>query len=814
MDDMYISRSGGGAGTDPGVDTGTDSGSDTDATLVELLADGSFADGTGWSGNALNIVDGVTRADVGQAGNPWDVNLSGAVALTSGDDYTLVFEARGAEGRALKAGIGDAGSPYHNDVADLTLVDGWQTYTLHLTALDAIHGGDFTGASRVIFDMGHDVGGVDIDNVSLVAGHEGTEDLIGSPVMDSTDQATDTDTDTVDEKGYGDAIHLSAAHAIMSFEEAANAFEVSADTGEGWTVTLTGSNYAAAQAAKGEAETSLAGLNAQLTPLVAIAGLEQLGLDELNTALGIAEGAEAEKQADRVSAETDYNTAYGEARAAFVGATADPDTLNAGDAVLTAITSPSVSIDTGATWTQPQIDSLRADMENFISAFTWPDAQGQTVDQLEGDLSDTVAQLGSAQQQVADATLDRDTQQGVLGTAAGAVTSKQDEIAVTEAELQDARALADASTVVKTGTGTGSAQVVSLDPGDLTALGDGQVAVELLTGSSSVSASFELDTTADGDETVLAVSVDTVINDPESDNVTLTLTGVDSDAAIVTVTLTGADGGQVTANAEAGNNGDWIADVSGGILADGYVAVSVNVTDDAGNTASAFTGFDLDTTADVLDDLSVAVGDISSESGSEQVTLTMSGVDTDVDPATGVVITLTDSDGNDTTASYDSGDGTWIGDLTGLSGRQITVSTTVEDAAGNQSTVTTVAAINRAPEFTATTVDVSCDEGLSPADVVYQASATDVNGDGLVYSLSGPDAQLMEIDDLSGRIRFKQSPDYESGKTVYEVTVVASDGDLTASQDVTVNVNNVNEYQTLTIAVCSCSRTRTSTRPR
>ena len=116
------------------------------------------------------------------------------------------------------------------------------------------------------------------------------------------------------------------------------------------------------------------------------------------------------------------------------------------------------------------------------------------------------------------------------------------------------------------------------------------MAVELITGSSSVSASFELDTTADGDETVLAVSVDTVINDPESDNVTLTLTGVDSDAAIVTVTLTGADGGQVTANAEAGNNGDWIADVSGGTLADGYVAVSVNVTDDAGNTASASTG--------------------------------------------------------------------------------------------------------------------------------------------------------------------------------------------------------------------------------
>ena len=128
---------GGDTGTDTGVDTGTDTGSDTGSTPVELLADGGFADGTGWSGNALNVVDGVSRADVGSAGNPWDVSLSGAVELTSGDDYTLVFEARGAEGRALKAGIGDAGAPYHNDVADLTLADGWQTYTLHLTALDA-----------------------------------------------------------------------------------------------------------------------------------------------------------------------------------------------------------------------------------------------------------------------------------------------------------------------------------------------------------------------------------------------------------------------------------------------------------------------------------------------------------------------------------------------------------------------------------------------------------------------------------------------------------------------------------------------------
>ena len=104
-----------------------DTGTDTGTAPVELVADGGFADGTGWSGNALNIVDGVSRADVGAAGNPWDVNLSGAVELvTSGENYTLTFTARGAEGRDLIVGIGDAGAPYHNHrdfVSDRWLAD-------------------------------------------------------------------------------------------------------------------------------------------------------------------------------------------------------------------------------------------------------------------------------------------------------------------------------------------------------------------------------------------------------------------------------------------------------------------------------------------------------------------------------------------------------------------------------------------------------------------------------------------------------------------------------------------------------------------
>ena len=149
---------------------------------------------------------------------------------------------------------------------------------------------------------------------------------------------------------------------------------------------------------------------------------------------------------------------------------------------------------------------------------------------------------------------------------------------------------------------------------DLSGLADGTLTVTAsvtdAAGNSAdaVSDTLTLDTTADlEDDTDLAVSVDTVINEVESGNVTLTLSGVDADADSVTVTLTDDAGTAVQAAAVAGNNGDWTVDVSGGALIDGNVSVAVDMTDDAGNTASAATGFDLDTTADADTNLAVTV---------------------------------------------------------------------------------------------------------------------------------------------------------------------------------------------------------------
>jgi endoglucanase len=142
-----------------------------------LVADGTFdeATSTTWYGNAYNPVDGVNQADIGAAGNPWDVNLSGYVNVTAGADYTLSFDVSGAD-RTIVAGFGQSVAPYLGQTDTFTISAETQTIVMHLTAKADGVGEDFGGdTTRVIFDMGADTGAVSIDNVSLIAGHNGTE---------------------------------------------------------------------------------------------------------------------------------------------------------------------------------------------------------------------------------------------------------------------------------------------------------------------------------------------------------------------------------------------------------------------------------------------------------------------------------------------------------------------------------------------------------------------------------------------------------------------------------------------------------------
>ena len=131
----------------------------------------------------------------------------------------------------------------------------------------------------------------------------------------------------------------------------------------------------------------------------------------------------------------------------------------------------------------------------------------------------------------------------------------------------------DAETVKVTLTDSGgtavTAAAVAGNNGDWTvdvsggALIDGDVAVSVAVvddagNTASASTSFYLDTTADVEDGIdLAVTVDSVINDEESGNVTLTLSGLDADADSMTVTLTDGTDSVRRDSDESDNNGAW-----------------------------------------------------------------------------------------------------------------------------------------------------------------------------------------------------------------------------------------------------------------
>ena len=141
----------------------------------ELITNGNFetANAGEWYNNAANIVtengNSYNSANVGTAGNPYDVNLSQkGLNLTQGKTYTLKFDAWSDRDRILVTGIGLSDAPYTNVTETINLTNTSQEFTLTLTA-------NFTSNdSRVIFDMGNAVGFVGIDNVSLTETEEGT----------------------------------------------------------------------------------------------------------------------------------------------------------------------------------------------------------------------------------------------------------------------------------------------------------------------------------------------------------------------------------------------------------------------------------------------------------------------------------------------------------------------------------------------------------------------------------------------------------------------------------------------------------------
>ena len=107
--------------------------------------------------------------------------------------------------------------------------------------------------------------------------------------------------------------------------------------------------------------------------------------------------------------------------------------------------------------------------------------------------------------------------------------------------------------------------------------------------------------------------------------------------------------------------------------------------------------------------------------------------------------------------------------------------------------------VNEAPIITSGTAANFAENGIG---IVYTVTATDPDaGTNLTYTLDNAlDASLFNINSTTGAITFKNAPDFETpldngADNIYNLTVIASDGSLSDSQDVAITVTDLNEMK-------------------
>ncbi|ENC9520083.1 Ig-like domain-containing protein [Enterobacter hormaechei] len=233
--------------------------------------------------------------------------------------------------------------------------------------------------------------------------------------------------------------------------------------------------------------------------------------------------------------------------------------------------------------------------------------------------------------------------------------------------------------------------ICTVPAADLSGLKDGdasvQVSVTNVNGNAASSSQAFSVATAAPAVTINTISGDNMLNAAEAAQ-DLTLSGTSTAEAGQTVTVT-FNGNQYTAQVQA--NGSWPLDVPAADLAgiaDGSAAVTVTVSDKAGNPASAGASVLVDTTVPQITFDIVAGDDIVNIAEHGQALIVTGKV---TGAQAGDVITLT-LNGKDYTAMLD-GAGNWsVGvpatDVGALANGDQTISATVTDKAGNSTSAT------------------------------------------------------------------------------------------------------------------------------
>ncbi|WP_096205854.1 Ig-like domain-containing protein [Enterobacter hormaechei] len=278
---------------------------------------------------------------------------------------------------------------------------------------------------------------------------------------------------------------------------------------------------------------------------------------------------------------------------------------------------------------------------------------------------------------------------------------------------------------------------------DLSGLKDGdasvQVSVTNVNGNAaSSSQAFSVDTAAPA-VTINTISGDNMLNAAEAAQ-DLTLSGTSTAEAGQTVTVT-FNGNQYTAQVQA--NGSWTLDVPAADLAgiaDGSAAVTVTVSDKAGNPASAGASVLVDTTVPQIT-FNIVAGDDTVNIAEHGQALIVTGKVTGAQA--GDVITLT-LNGKDYTAMLDAS-GNWsVGvpatDVGALANGDQTISATLTDKAGNSTSATHAFDVSlTAPVITINTlaVDDVINATEKGQDLLISGTSNQPDGTRITVTLNG-----------------------------------------------------------------------------
>ena len=284
--------------------------------------------------------------------------------------------------------------------------------------------------------------------------------------------------------------------------------------------------------------------------------------------------------------------------------------------------------------------------------------------------------------------------------------------------------------------------------------------------------------------------------DPDDDTLTYTVSGTDA-ASFSIVSTSGQLQTNAALNYESKSSYSVTVEVSDGNGGSDSIPVTISVTDvneapsfatdtatrsiaentasgeDIGNAVTATDPDTGDTLTYTLGGANAAAFSIVSTSGQLR---TNAALDYETKSSYSVTVSVSDGNGGNDSISVTI-------NVTDVNERLQQIVRSAPVFTEGTSTTRTVA------ENTASGTDIGT---AVAATISTPVAATDADNDALTYTLGGTDAAAFSIVSTSGQLRTLAVLDYET-KSSYTVTITASDGTLTDTISVTINVTDVDE---------------------